>query len=772
MSALGWMQCLLLRLLARLSLVFCAVAFGAGVSQAADDRTAEPVGRFELRSLDGRDCSSDEFSDRPATVLIFLGTQCPLAQRYAPKLSELSRRYAPQQVAFFAVASNRQDTPEELGRFAQIYGLSLPVLHDVENRLADLLGAERTPEVFIVDRDRRVRYRGRIDDQMGIGYKRPQAEHNFVAEALDDLLAQRPVRTPRSEAVGCLIGRQRTPDADSPVTWSDQIVRIFQRRCQDCHRPNEIAPFSLLSYDDALGWEAMIEEVVRQERMPPWHASPQYGKFLNDKRLTTEEKELIYEWVRRGAPLGDTAKLPPPREFPDGWPIGQPDEVIYMAQRPYEVPAGGRAEYQYFFVDPGFQTDKWVKWSWCRPDNRSVVHHINVYFRPPWESWNDWLGGMVNLISGYLPGQTIPERPFDGTAIHIPAGSELLFEMHYTPNGPGQFDRSSLGLVYADPADVTREAYHAAAFNSTFAIPPLAAEYPVEAQFQTTQDVRLEFLSPHMHLRGKTFFYEARYPNGTSEPLLDVQGYDYDWQTVYWLAEPKLLPLGTRVFCRATFDNSPRNLRNPDPNATVRWSGYTEDEMMVGVLGVSVPISKRQTVGMQDRAAPVQRAAYSPQAPISPGDKAVDRAIFLQNRREFPAVRAHLREAAAFYRQERSQGGAGWAPYRGLVRVGWLKLVNFVRYYRHWLAGYLLAINGAMLLVLGYDRLAAARDWRRAPLGVQRIAALLGGSPAAGLMRYVPWPKRIARNGPKLWPIVATQLAVCGVCLWLVLQTQ
>lgn len=758
----------------RLMLVwaFCIVGALPTPAPSAEELPSAPIADFELADLVGQQWSLAGLADRRAVAAVFLGTECPLAQRYALKLSQLAARYADRGVQFLAIASNRQDSPDELRQYAQAHGLDIPVLKDSGNRVADLFGAERTPEVFILDHDRRVCYRGRIDDQMGIGYKRPKAIQDYVSEALDDLLAERPVRTPRTEAVGCLIGRQREPDPESPVTWCDQIVRIFQRRCQDCHRPGEIAPFSLMTYDEALGWEAMIEEVVRQERMPPWHASPKHGTFLNDKRLSADEQELIYEWVRRGAPRGDESNLPPLREFPDGWPIGQPDEIIYLADEPYEVPAAGRAEYQYFFVDPGFKEDRWVKWSWCRPDNRAVVHHINVYFRPPWQSWNDWLGGMVNLISGYLPGQTIPERPFDGTAIFVPAGSELLFEMHYTPNGPGQFDRSSLGLVYADPGDVTREAFHAAAFNSTFAIPPGQADFPVEAQFQTTQDVRLEFLSPHMHLRGKTFYYEARYPDGASQPLLDVQGYDYDWQTVYWLRDPKPLPLGTRVYCKATFDNSTNNLRNPDPTATVHWSGYTEDEMMVGVLGLSVPISKSQTEARRGEAAAAQRTFDSPTAPVSPGDKAVDRAVFLQNRREFPAARAHLHAAVVAYRRQISAGDGGWSAYRGLARVAWLKLLNVVRYYRHWLEGYLLAVNGAMLALVAYDRWARARNRAGVPIALQRFVALVGGSPIAWLNRYLPWPKLASRPRLRLWPIIATQLAACGVCLWLVLQTQ
>lgn len=581
----------------------CLAGLMAG-STAADDTARLSVDDIALRDIHGNQLNLSDVADNPILVVAFLGCECPLARLYAPRLAELYDEFAPRGVGFVGINSNRQDTLSKIEHFARAHKLPFPLLKDQGNAAADRFGASRTPEVFVLDRDRVIRYQGRIDDQRGFddrrAFERPEPGERYLADALEDLLAEEPVRRPKTEPVGCLIGRHREPQPDSPVTWSNQIVRIVQAHCQHCHRPGEIGPFPLLTYEDALGWEGMIAEVVSEGRMPPWHADPHYGTFANDARLRDEEKEQILTWAAHGAPEGDPADLPPPREFPDGWQIREPDHVINMADEPFNVPAEGIVEYQYFVVDPGFKEGRWVQAAECRPGNRAVVHHINVFILRP-EMANSWTReGLTNeLFWGYAPGISANQLP-RGMARYLPPGSQLVFQMHYTPNGTLQQDRSCLGLVFAEPDDVRREVRAVLAVNSLFEIPPGAADHLVQSWYDFDQEAILVSLTPHMHLRGKSFEYIAHYPNGSRETLLHVPRYDFNWQNDYVLAEPRVIPQGTRVQCVAYFDNSADNPSNPDPTAKVTWGDQTFDEMMIGYLHIAVPKPKAHVAAASD----------------------------------------------------------------------------------------------------------------------------------------------------------------------------
>jgi hypothetical protein len=439
----------------------------------------------------------------------------------------------------------------------------------------------------VLDSQRRLRYHGRIDDQYTYGVQRPKAEQHYLRDALDALLAGREVSTSSTPPVGCFIGRKLEPDRNSDVTYARQISRILNRRCVECHRPGEIGPFSLASYAETVGWAEMIAEVVREQRMPPWHASPEHGKFRNDARLSAEEKEQILSWVRAGAPEGDPSDLPAPPQFVEGWRIGQPDQVIYMSDKPFQVPATGEVRYQHLLVDPGFTEDKWIKAAECRAGNRTVVHHIIVAVMS-----RERLAGRLTeeLFSDWLAATAPGSRPMilpKGLAKRVPAGAKLVFQLHYTPNGKPQEDRSSIGLVFADPAEVTHEVMTQRAATRRFEIPAGDPNYKVEAQYTFRDGATLLALFPHMHLRGKSFRYTAIFPDGGSEILLDVPRYDFNWQNAYELDPPRMIPTGTKIHCEARFDNSAENWANPDPSATVRWGDQTWEEMMIGYFSIS-----------------------------------------------------------------------------------------------------------------------------------------------------------------------------------------
>jgi len=321
--------------------------------------------------------------------------------------------------------------------------------------------------------------------------------------------------------------------------------------------------------------------------MPPWHANPAHGRFANDPRLNDREKQLIDAWVRAGLPEGDPADLPPPVHFTDGWSIPEPDLVVSMP-RLFTVPAEGVVEYQYVEVDPGFREPRWIQAAEIRPGNRRVVHHCLVFLKPPGCDEPAEQGALGSFcLAATTPG-TPPLILPPGLAKLVPAGWRFLFVLHYSPIGTEQTDQTSIGLVFADPQTVKKEVATRLIRDDHLCIPPRVAEHRVEHSERFSDDVLLLAMLPHMHLRGKAFRYEAVHPDGSTEVLLDVPRYDFNWQNRYVLAEPKRLPAGTTLRCTAWYDNSAGNLFNPDPDATVRTGLQSWDEMFNGYYEVAL----------------------------------------------------------------------------------------------------------------------------------------------------------------------------------------
>lgn len=578
----------------------CALTLVATLVAAADAARPAPLAEAPpLTDIYGERHDPATLVGRSAVVVAFLGVECPLAKLYTKRLQGLAAEYAGRGVEVVGVDSNEQDSLTELAAFARRHEPGFPLYKDPGSRFADHLDARRTPEVFVLDARGAVRYRGRVDDQYGIGVARPAPQTHFLRDALDAVLAGGDVATPHTDAVGCVIGRPREPQPDAGVTYSKQVARLFQQHCVECHREGEIAPFALTDYDEAAGWAETIAEVVREQRMPPWHADPAVAHYQNERLLTDEEKQLVYDWVAAGAPQGDPADAPPPRRFVEGWTLPrEPDLVVPMRGEPYRVASEGVIEYQYFAVDPGLTEDRWVVASDIVPGARSAVHHVIVFVSPPTEGGAEGSGRRgMGWLASYVPGQGAMQLP-PGHARLIPAGSKLIFQMHYTPVGRPQEDTTRLGLVFTEPESVEREVITLYAVNDRFEVPPGAAEHPVAASLDWfPAGAQLMGMGPHMHSRGRSFRFTGVWPDGRRETLLDVPHYDFNWQHAYRLAESMRVPPGFRVECDATFDNSPANPANPDPTASVRWGDQTFEEMMLGVFEASVP-----------RGAPIRRA--------------------------------------------------------------------------------------------------------------------------------------------------------------------
>jgi peroxiredoxin len=553
------------------------------------------IDRFSLKDTAGKTWSLADLKDKKAVVVLFIGTQCPINNAFMPRLAELHKTYAPQGVQFLAVNPNRQDDVKRIAAHAKEHAVPFPVLRDEGAAVADRFGARRTPEVFVLDAQRKIRYHGRIDDQFGIGFTRPQPTRHDLKAALDELLAGKEVSRPTTPVAGCLIGRAPRPRADARLTYSRDVAPIIQNRCQECHRPGQIGPMPLLTYNHVSAWSEMIREVVQEGRMPPWHAAPGRLKFKNYRALSEKDRATLLAWIDQGCPKGDDADLPPPRQFAAGWNIGKPDVVVTM-KTDYTVPARaprGGVPYQHFRVETNFAEDRWIQAAEAKPGNKAVVHHIIVYVldKGARKNFDDGIGN--GFLVAYAPGDLGVSYPA-GAAKKIPKGATLVFQMHYTPNGVQQKDRSSVGLVFAKEPP-KHEVKTKGIAQYLLRIPARASNHKVTSTTTLRKDADLWALLPHMHLRGKSFEYRAVYPDGKKEVLLSVPRYDFGWQATYLLERPLRLPAGTRIECTAIFDNSEDNPNNPDPTRAVSWGQQTWQEMMIGFVDYSYVEDKEKS---------------------------------------------------------------------------------------------------------------------------------------------------------------------------------
>jgi peroxiredoxin len=547
-------------------------------------KIGQKIAGFTLKDTAGDPWSLDSVKDKKAVVVVFLGTECPINNAFVPRLIELNKTYEPRDVVFVAVNSNKHDSAKRVAEHAKENGIFFPVLKDDGNVVADQFGAMRTPEVCLLDAGRTLCYRGRIDDQFGVGFKRPAPTRRDLAEAIEEVLAGKAVSQPESEVSGCIIARAKKPQGEGSITFSKDVARILQIRCQECHRPGQIGPMALLTYEDVASWSETIREVIEERRMPPWHADPKHGKFQNDRSLTQAERDTMLGWIKQGCPQGDVKDLPPAKEFAEGWRIGKPDQVFTM-NKEFQVPAEmkGGVPYQHFEVQTNFTEDMWVRSAEAKPGNRAVVHHIIVYIFDPSKGRQPGEDGIGNgFLVAYAPGD-MPLMLGPGEAKKVPKGALFVFQMHYTPNGTAQSDRSSVGLIFSkEPPKETVKTRAIAQRN--FVIPAGADDHEVVSSSTFRQDAELLALMPHMHLRGKSFEYRVVFPDGKTDTLLAVPHFDFNWQSGYRLEKPLKLPAGTRIECTAHFDNSKNNPNNPDPSKKVSWGDQTWEEMMIGFV--------------------------------------------------------------------------------------------------------------------------------------------------------------------------------------------
>ncbi|MEZ5966180.1 MAG: redoxin family protein [Planctomycetota bacterium] len=569
------------RMLARAPFLGTLLVQAMAVAQAHPDAPVALGARVEdLSFLDIRAQRRrlSDFGSPTALVLFFVSKDCPMVGRILPEVARLHRAYAPRGVQFLAVDVGAGDTVRDMGTQVLEFEQPYPFALDADFRFLQALGIERTTTAVVLDGERRLRYRGRVDDRVRYSKARDSSTRADLALALDAVLAGGDVEVPETPVEGCLVRVPTTPPATNRYTFHRDVEPIVQRHCQDCHHRGGAGPFPLLDYDDVRDHGEMIGEVVARQLMPPWHASDAHGDFRNRRGLGVDERSVLDDWLRSGMAKGDVADAPPTRTFDDGpWRIGTPDLVLELPGS-VRLPADGVVPYKYLVFPLVVQAETWVEAVEILPSNRRVLHHANLAYFELKKGYSP-----DGFITGFVPGGD-PLVLDPGTAMRIPAGSVLGLQAHYVTTGKKESDRIRVGLRFPKTR-VTRRAEVLVVTNTRFAIPPGAPAHRVAGARKVVADSTVIGMFAHMHLRGRDMTFVAHRPNAEPDTLLMIPNYDFDWQSSYRCHDGAVrLPAGTRVEVIAHFDNSRLNPFNPDASATVRFGQQTFEEMMYGFV--------------------------------------------------------------------------------------------------------------------------------------------------------------------------------------------
>ncbi|MEM7218985.1 MAG: hypothetical protein AAF515_11520 [Pseudomonadota bacterium] len=544
------------RSLVHVALASIAFAY-AGVAHAT-------ISDFTLLDHTGKSHHLGWYGDQDAVVIYAHALNEASRERHAAELAAVAKRHADSAVAFFALNTQSGLDRETLAADAAVQQAGLPVLQDDSQLVAENLGLTRNGEVVIVNpKTRAVAYRGT-----------PAG----LSAALDALLAGQPL--PDSKAAS---GSAIAYPAKPAVSYTEDIVPILERNCVSCHNEGGIGPWAMTSHAMVRGWSPMMREVVMNRRMPPGQIDHHVGKPIMDVAgLTIDEKRQLITWIDAGAPMDGT--LDPLAELKVANPkftLGEPDMVFKVT--PQEVPATGVLDYRYVPVELGLDRDIWLSAMEFVPGDRKVLHHVIAYLTSPGDrSSRSQTSGVARgeSIGGFAPGKATDVFR-DNSGRLIPAGSNLLLQMHYTTWGKPAVDETEIGL-YLHDAPPRFVMSGGVAGQRRFLVPPHAKDHQITGEQEFERDALLYSMNPHMHSRGKYMNYSAVYPDGREELLLSVPRYDFNWQFGYELVEPLFLPAGSKLITRGAMDNSDRNPANPDPTVPVHFGLQTKHEMFFG----------------------------------------------------------------------------------------------------------------------------------------------------------------------------------------------
>lgn len=516
------------------------------------------------------------YSDVKAVVLMAHNSSCEQVAASAQGITQMRDQHASDELKVMWINSDLRDQREHVEASAARLSLQAPVLLDSTQIIGESLSMQQAGEALVIDpKGWRLVYRGAVD-----------GARDAVRALIGDADVAMPQQTSSSAMDNCAISYPELANrtAHAEISYADTIAPMLAENCVSCHREGGIGPWAMSDYNMVRGFAPMIREVVRTQRMPPWHADPHVGHFTNNRSLSDEQIKTLVHWIEAGAPRGEGGDLlaAMQQRWPQ-WSMGEPDVIIPIPAE--DVPATGVVDYKYKMVANPLNEDVWVKATEIIPGDRAVLHHVITTFGEL-ETKGRRAGrlkrGGAGSLGGYVPGDEGTPFP-EQTGVLLPAGSTIEFQMHYTTAGKATTDASQIGL-YLHKGKPDHELQSMILMNPRINIPAGSDNHSDVAQRVIDKDILVYSFLPHAHYRGKASEFVAHYPDGGQEKLLSVPRYDFNWQTTYVLDEPKRLPAGTRIVHRTWWDNSARNPANPDASRDVPWGQQSFDEMLFGAI--------------------------------------------------------------------------------------------------------------------------------------------------------------------------------------------
>jgi peroxiredoxin/mono/diheme cytochrome c family protein len=609
-----------------------AVAGIASADDASNDKLGTKISPMFL-DADGKNVKLADVQGEKATVVVFVSFDCPNSNGYTPTLIDMAKTYGAKGVKFVGVSETDLSSAEFKAKVAE-YKLPFPMFADPKQATADSFKAKHTPESFVLDHNAVLRYRGRIDNMFTERLKRsPKVTDHDLTNAIEDLLAGNPVKTPVTKAVGCPIGgKEAVFKSPTKVTYHKDVAAILQKNCEVCHRPGEVGPFSLTTYKQAVTWAEDIKEYTGNRKMPPWKPTEAAFAFHNDRRLSDADVAILAAWVDGGTPEGDPKDAPPAPKFTDGWMLGKPDLILTTGEE-FHLGASGNDAFRCYVLPTNLPEDKYIVGFEVKPGNPRVVHHTLNYWdlsgkakeleakakekaKPddndrgpgygasmgvgffPGKSPRDDVPSLGNF-GGWAPGQ-VPRFLPNETGYMLPKGADIVLQVHYHRNGKPETDKSQLGLYFAKkPVKKPYQALVLGPRNPLFMkIPANEDAHKINGSMYLLSDATMHSVMPHMHLIGKSVKVTMTPPDGQPVTLVDIKDWDYNWQETYWFKEPLKLKAGTKLEIEGLYDNSTRNPNNPkNPPEPVFFGEQTTNEMLFGFFGVTSDDGSRVRAG-------------------------------------------------------------------------------------------------------------------------------------------------------------------------------
>jgi len=602
----------------------------ANVGQAVDKepsqaKLGQKIPNLSFQDADGKTLSLYDLKDQKAIVIVFLSFECPVSTSYCDPLAAMQKDLG-KHVRFIGVTTNLDETEGQVAKQAREFKIPFPVFRDDKLTAADALKADVTPECFVLDSDYVLRYRGRIDNSYAERLKKnAQITEQNLEQALGEILSGRPVKTPATLPIGCPILReQKAAPKASEVTYHRDVLPILQNHCQQCHRPGEVGPFSLLTYRQAVNWADDIKLYTKDRLMPPWKLT-EGARFHNDRRLADKDIATLVNWVDKGCAEGDSKDAPPQKEFPQGWQLGTPDLVLSMPDD-FQLAASGKDLFRCMVLPTNLPEDQYVNAVEIRAGNPRVVHHVLLFIDAegkgkkleldqkqktlkekelhaggaPGDVGPGYTVGMgigfqpQGGMGGWAPG-SMPRYLPKGAGYVLPKKADVIMQVHYHRDGRAEKDRTQIGLYFS------KEKANKPFQNGTmagsagggtgplrlfFSIPAGAERHHLQGDSWATQDFTMHTISPHMHMIGKEIAVTMTPPEGATQKLFTIKEWDYNWQETYIFKEPIAVKAGTKFHLDAYYDNSAKNPHNPsNPPKAVFFGEQTFNEMCFVFIG-------------------------------------------------------------------------------------------------------------------------------------------------------------------------------------------